>query len=242
MHNERCTSGSVRGHGKPTAETSHGVHVLLQPYLKAPLLGTFFYLYMIVDVYSRKIVGYSVCDVERSDYAARLVDKACQKEGIRKNTLVLHQDNGGPMKGATLKATMEKLGVMASYSRPHVSDDNPFSESLFRTLKYRPKYPSKPFASIEAAKEWVESFVSWYNTEHLHSAIRYVTPAQRHAGEDEAILDHRRKVYEKAKREHPERWSGPIRNWEPIKEVYLNPEEPCKHVNHRRQVPRTGAS
>ena len=211
-------------------------------YLKAPVLGTFFYLYMIVDVFSRKIVGYSVCDVELSDYAARLVDLACQKEGIRKGTLVLHQDNGSPMKGAMLQATLEKLKVAASFSRPHVSDDNPFSESLFRTLKYRPEYPTKPFTSIEAAREWVECFVHWYNNEHLHSAIRYVTPNQRHAGEDEAILSQRQNVYERARQKHPQRWSGKTRNWDSIEEVYLNPEEPCNHVNPRRYVPRTEAS
>jgi len=211
-------------------------------YLKAPVLGTFFYLYMIVDVFSRKIVGYSVCDVESSEEAAQLVDMACQKEGIRKDTLVLHQDNGSPMKGATLQAMLEKLRVAASYSRPHVSDDNAFSESLFRTLKYRPEYPTKPFASIEAAREWVERFVHWYNNKHLHSAIRYVTPNQRHAGEDQVILAQRQKVYERAKQKHPQRWSGKTRNWDTIEEVYLNPEEPCHHVNPRRHVPRKEAS
>ena len=193
-------------------------------FLKGPVMGTFFYLYLFVDIFSRKIVGYRVHEKESSDYAALLMDAICQREGIRRDTLVLHQDNGSPMKGATLKATLDKLGVVPSYSRPHVSDDNPFSESLFRTMKYRPEYPTKPFASLEVASKWVETFVTWYNTEHRHSGIRYVTPEERHNGEDKGILVYRHIVYEAAKKDHPERWSGKTRNWESIRKVYLNPE------------------
>ena len=130
-------------------------------YLKGPVKGTFFYLYMIVDIFSRKIVGRCVRECESSEYAALLVDEACQREGIRKDTLILHQDNGSPMKGATLKATLEKLGVIPSYSRPHVSDDNPYSESLFHTVKYHPEYPTKAFLLLEAAEKWVAGFVKW---------------------------------------------------------------------------------
>jgi len=128
---------------------------------------------------------------------------------------------------------VDKLGVTPSYSRPHVSDDNPYSESLFRTLKYRPEYPTKPFASLEAAIRWVEGFVAWYNTEHRHSSIKFVTPEERHNGEDEEILAYRRKVYEAAKKKHPNRWSGKTRNWDPIKEVYLNPEDPSNMLTKR---------
>lgn len=211
-------------------------------YLRGPVVGTFFYLYLVVDIFSRKIVGYSVREKEFSDYAAILMNDTCQREGIRRDSLVLHQDNGSPMKGATLKATLDKLGVTPSYSRPHVSDDNPFSEALFRTLKYRPEYPTKPFESLEAATKWVEEFVTWYNTEHRHSGIRYVTPDERHSGEDEEILAYRRRVYEKAKQKHPERWSGKTRNWEPIKEVYLNPEDPINRLTNGRDTLRKAAS
>lgn len=211
-------------------------------YLKGPVLGTFFYLYLIVDVFSRMIVGYRVHDKESSDYAALLVDEACQREGIRRNTLVLHQDNGSPMKGATLKATLDRLKVTPSYSRPHVSDDNPFSESLFRTMKYRPEYPTKPFTSLEAAIRWVYAFVTWYNTEHRHSSIRYVTPEERHNGKDEKILAHRQEIYEAAKKKHPERWSGKTRNWEPIREVYLNPDDPMNMLTKGRDSLRKAAS
>jgi transposase InsO family protein len=240
-----------RSASKPQQHTKPREHVALGPnqvwtwditYLRGPVAGTFFYLYLIVDIFSRKIVGRSVREEESSEYAALLVDEACQREGIRKDTLVLHQDNGSPMKGAMLKATLEKLGVMSSYSRPHVCDDNPYSESLFRTLKYRPEYPTKPFESIEAARNWVEGFVQWYNTEHRHSAIRFVTPEQRHNGEEKEILAYRHSVYEIARQKHPERWSGKTRNWEPIEKVFLNPEDPCNTVTSNRKVIQREAS
>lgn len=126
------------------------------------------------------------------------------------------------MKGATMLATLQRLGIVPSFSRPSVSDDNPYSESLFRTLKYTPAYPNRPFESLGAARQWVHRFVQWYNEEHRHSAIRYVTPGQRHRGEDLAILANRTRVYETAKAARPQRWSGDTRNWEPIGEVWLN--------------------
>jgi transposase InsO family protein len=122
-------------------------------------------------------------------------------------------------------ATLQELGVIPSFSRPSVSNDNPYSESLFRTLKYIPGYPGRPFLDLLAARTWVQRFVDWYNHEHLHSAINFVTPEQRHRGLDVEILAQRRQVYEQAKSNHPERWSGDIRNWEPVGEVYLNPEK-----------------
>ncbi len=129
------------------------------------------------------------------------------------------------MKGATMLATLQQLGVMPSFSRPSVSNDNPYSESLFRTLKYRPEYPEKPFTDLQSARDWVLRFVDWYNNKHLHSSIKFVTPAQRHRGEDVDILAKREALYRQAKSENPKRWSGEIRNWEPVKEVYLNPEK-----------------
>ena len=130
------------------------------------------------------------------------------------------------MKGATMKATMDRLGITASFSRPRVSNDNPFSEALFRTCKYRPSWPPRGFATIEAARDWVQAFVSWYNREHRHSAIRFVTPEQRHRGEERALLQKRRQVYELARAARPERWSGSTRCWTPIGSVWLNPERP----------------
>jgi putative transposase len=183
-----------------------------------------------VDVYSRKIVGWEVHPEESAQLAARLVQRAIVDEGADPQRLVLHADNGGPMKGSTMLATLQRLGVVASFSRPSVSDDNPFAEALFRTLKYRPGYPRKPFADIASAHAWVQGFVTWYNGEHLHSGIRYVTPNDRHAGRDKAILAHRHHVYVQAKKRTPRRWSGLTRNWSPIGAVYLNPVKQEAHV------------
>jgi len=192
-------------------------------FLASSIRGAFYRLYLTLDIFSRKIVGWEVHENESADHASVLIRKACLTEGIREDGLVLHSDNGGPMKGATMLATLQKLGVVPSFSRPSVSDDNPYSESLFRTLKYTPAYPSKPFESIEAARQWVHGFVQWYNNEHRHSAIRYVTPNQRHRGTDKALLKQRDVVYEAARKRNPERWSGETRNWNPVTEVWLNP-------------------
>lgn len=191
-------------------------------WLPSLVRGRFFFLYMIIDVFSRKIVAHAVHDREDDVLAAALVAAACAAEGVAREQLVIHSDNGKPMKGATMLATLQQLGVMPSFSRPHVSDDNPYSESLFRTLKYRPEYPAC-FASIEAAAAWVEGFVDWYNNAHLHSAIGFVTPAQRHCGDDQTILLERRNLYQAARRKRPERWSGSCRDWQRIEAVSLNP-------------------
>jgi len=148
----------------------------------------------------------------------------------------LHSDNGSPMKGATMLATLQQLGVAPSFSRPSVSDDNPFSESLFRTMKYTPSFPAKPFESIEAARKWVHEFVQWYNNEHRHSGIQFVTPNQRHQGEDKEILEKRKAVYEAAKDKNPQRWSGEIRDWSPVTEVWLNRPEQPKAGNLPKEV------
>jgi len=194
-------------------------------YLKTSVRGRFFYLYMIVDVWSRKIIAAQVFAEESMDHSSMLLAYACLVHGVQPEELVLHSDNGGPMKGATMLATLHKLGVIPSFSRPSVSNDNPYSESLFRTMKYRPEYPSKPFENIEQAQSWVDGFAFWYNTQHLHSSIRFVTPDDRHFGREEHILANRRKVYEKARRRNPNRWSKQIRNWNPVHQVWLNPEK-----------------
>jgi len=194
-------------------------------YLKTSVKGLFFYLYMIVDVWSRKIIAAQVFAEESMDHCAMLLAHACMIHGVQPEELVLHSDNGGPMKGATMLATLHKLGVIASFSRPSVSNDNPYSESLFRTMKYRPDYPSRPFESIDQAQSWVDGFIFWYNTRHLHSSIRFVTPDDRHYGREEHILSNRRKVYEKARSRNPNRWLKQIRNWNPVYRVWLNPEK-----------------
>lgn len=194
-------------------------------YLQSAVAGLYYYLYLIIDVYSRKIVGWEVHNVENSELSSELIKKTCLSEEVCKldKPPVLHSDNGGPMKGAKMIATLQKLGVVPSFSRPSVSNDNPFSESLFGTLKSGPKWPKKPFDSLEDAQQWVLEFVTWYNFEHRHSGIRFVTPNQRHQGEDGVILERRKALYEKAKKAHPERWTGKIRCWQPVAEVWLNP-------------------
>ncbi len=191
--------------------------------LAAAIRGTFYRLYMVEDIFSRKIVGWEIHEQESAVHASSLISKACLREGIQSGDLVLHADNGGAMKGATMLATLQRLGVVPSFSRPSVSDDNPYSEALFRTLKYVPNYPDKPFESLESAREWVHVFVAWYNEDHRHSAIGFVTPAQRHRGEDADILVARKAVYEQAKARHPERWSGMTRDWSRKEVVWLNP-------------------
>jgi putative transposase len=192
-------------------------------YLRSPVAGQFYYLYLFLDVWSRKIMGWAVLEEESNEAAATLFLETCDEHGIDPEGLVLHSDNGGPMKGATMLATLQKLGVVPSFSRPSVSDDNAYIEALFRTCKYRPGYPSGPFASLEAARTWVADFVLWYNEEHQHSALRFVTPSQRHDGRDAEILAHRREVYENAKARNPKRWTGSTRNWTPVGVVALNP-------------------
>jgi putative transposase len=201
-------------------------------YLRCTIRGLFFYLYMTMDVWSRKIVAWEVFAEESSENASELLTRAYRNEGIAPGNLVVHMDNGSPMKGATLLATLQRLGVATSFSRPSVSNDNPYSESLFRTLKYRPAYPSGgTFCSIEEARQWVAAFVEWYNTRHLHSSIRFVAPDDRHSGRDVAILERRKSTYEQARGRHPERWSGTLRNWETIREVALNPDAiPIRHI------------
>jgi len=194
-------------------------------YCPSRVIGQYYYLYMIEDIYSRKIVGWEVHERESGDYAAKLLERSVWAEKCMRNRLVLHSDNGSPMKCLTMQSKMVELGVSGSRSRPRVSNDNPYSESLFRTVKYHPRWPSEGFESLDAARLWVQSFSVWYNTEHRHSRIKFVTPAQRHNGDDIQILLAREKLYAEAKKKKPLRWSKDTRNWGHIKEVELNPEQ-----------------
>jgi transposase InsO family protein len=194
-------------------------------WLPSVVRGKFFFLYTILDVFSRKIVGQAVHDSESDVHAAVLITAACAAEGVQRDQLVVHSDNGGPMKGATMLATLQALGVVPSFSRPGVSDDNPYIEALHKTIKYCPEYPSRPFASLDAARAWVGRFVHWYNNCHLHSAIGFVTPEQRHRGLDVQILRHRSVVYAAARRRNPQRWSRQCRSWARIDTVRLNPRD-----------------
>ena len=203
-------------------------------YLASTVAGLFFYLYLIMDVFSRKVVGWEVHTEQTGEHASVLFRKAHLREGVADGELVLHSDNGSPMKGATLLVTLQRLGVVPSFSRPSVSNDNPYSEALFKTCKYRPGFPDKPFESLGHARAWLADFVPWYNDEHRHSGIRFVTPGERHTGDDIAVLERRKAVYESAREEHPERWSGDIRNWNRPETVSLNPD---KSGHQKKQEP-----
>jgi putative transposase len=192
-------------------------------WLKGPVKGMFYRLYLIIDIFSRKIVGWEIWETEEAKYAEQLMKKTVISEKIQGKPLVLHSDNGSPMKAATFQVLLEKLGIQSSYSRPRVSNDNPYSEAMFRTLKYRPEFPYKGFKTLEVAREWALKFVNWYNSVHLHSGINFVTPEQCHAGAHIEILKRREEVYEIAKQKHPERWTRSIRDWSAHKSVALNP-------------------
>ena len=225
-----------RGRAKaPKASRPPTTHIATEPrqvwcwdmtYLPAQVMGRWFHLYLILDLYSRKIVGWEVHDSDHADHAAHLVRRTALAEGIAALAAkpVLHGDNGSTLKATTVLAMLNWLGVKPSYSRPRVSDDNAYAESLFRTAKYRPEFPAKGFADLDQARAWATGFVRWYNHDHRHSGIRYVSPAQRHAGDDHAILAARHALYSRARELNPARWSGGTRNWTPVGAVTLNPE------------------
>jgi transposase InsO family protein len=195
-------------------------------FLPAQVQGRWYYLYLILDLYSRKIVGFEVHDTDHAEHAAHLAKRAALAEGIHAKATrpILHGDNGATLKATTVLAMLYWLGIKPSYSRPRVSDDNAFVEALFRTAKYRPEFPLRGFAELDAARQWAARFVHWYNEEHRHSGIRYVTPAQRHAGQDRRVLMTRHALYQQARERNPRRWSGATRNWTPATAVTLNPQ------------------
>lgn len=239
---------SHRGRAKtPQARRKPTTHVARAPnqvwcwdvtWLPSQVTGRWFYLYLILDLYSRKIVGYEVHEAESGEHAAHLLKRTALAEGIHAatNKPVLHGDNGAALKATTVLAMLQWLGVAPSYSRPRVSDDNAFVESLFRTAKYRPGFPVQGFTELQDARTWAAQFVHWYNHEHLHSGLRFVTPAVRHAGLDAAQLQARTQVYERARQRHPQRWTGAIRDWSRVDVVTLNPDRdtvaPAQDLQH----------
>jgi transposase InsO family protein len=239
-----------RGRAKaPRATRPPTTHIATAPrqvwcwdmtYLPALVLGRWFHLYLILDLYSRKIVGWEVHDTDDANHAAHLVRRTALSEGIV--TLVekpvLHGDNGSTLKATTVLAMLNWLGIAPSYSRPRVSDDNPYAEALFRTAKYRPEFPANGFENLEAARAWAAEFVRWYNVDHRHSGIRYVSPDQRHTGADQAILEARHALYLEARERHPARWSRNTRNWSPVHAVTLNPERDTVVTDHHRRAQR----
>lgn len=236
-----------RGYTKPPVKREISTHEATAPnqvwmwditYLNGPIKGTHYYLYLISDLFSRKIVGWEVWEEESAEHASELIRRTTMLERIatRDGVLVLHSDNGSPMKGATMLETRYVLGIVPSNSRPRVSNDNSYAESIFKTLKYRPNYQPKGFGSLTEARRWVQHFVNWYNTEHKHSGISYVSPVERHKGEDREVLEKRKRVYEEAKAKHPERWTKDTRDWTFREKVYLNPEKMEKKANRNDEA------
>lgn len=223
-----------RGQTKSPVKRTKSTHTATGPnqvwmwditWLGGPAKGIYFYLYLILDLYSRKIVGWEVWSEESAEHASVLIKRSTLSEQVNtaSNTLVLHSDNGSPMKGSTMLETLYTLGITPSRSRPRVSNDNPYAESIFRTCKYRPDYPTKGFIDINAAREWVLGFVHWYNYNHKHGGLNFISPNQRHTGQSDAIFKNRERVYQLAKEKHPERWAKSTRNWSLKNEVHLNP-------------------
>jgi transposase InsO family protein len=249
FHRVLREQGQTRHRGRakaPQRRRQPTTHVAMAPnqvwcwdmtFLPAQVTGQWFYLYLILDLYSRKIVGFEVHDTDSADHASHLVRRTALAEGIAQALAkpVLHGDNGATLKATTVLAMLHWLGIEPSYSRPRVSDDNAYAESVFRTAKYRPEFPARGFATLDEARTWARRFVHWYNHEHRHSGIRYVTPAQRHVGEDHAILAERHALYQHARERNPRRWSRRTRNWEPVTSVMLNPER-------ESAVPKAAAS
>ena len=202
-------------------------------WLATTVRGLYLHLYLVLDVWSRRIVGWCIAERGSAEIAAELITHACREGKFDPKGLVLHSDNGKPMRASTFIATLQWLGVVPSFSRPHVSDDNPYSEALFRTLKHTPAYPRLPFESLASAQRWMRRFAAWYNGEHRHSAIRYVTPDERHYGREKEILARRERLYEQARQSNPERRTGATRNWAPVLAVTLNPAGVPEAANTR---------
>jgi len=224
-----------RGHSKSPIKRAISTHSATAPnqvwmwditWLGGPAKGIYYYLYLILDLFSRKIVAWEIWSEESAEHASTLIKRCALSEQthLTSKPLVLHSDNGSPMKGSTMLQTLYTLGITPSRSRPRVSNDNPYAESIFRTCKYRPDYPMQGFININSAREWVLKFVHWYNFNHKHSGLNFITPNQRHTHQATEIFSKRDEVYRLAREKHPQRWSNSTRNWSLENEVWLNPE------------------
>ena len=173
--------------------------------LLGPAKWTYFYLYVILDVFSRYVTGWMVAMRESAELAKRLIEESCKKQCIQPGQLTLHADRGTSMSYKPVAFLLADLGVTKTHSRPHVSDDNPYSESQFRTMKYRPGFPDR-FGCIQDSRAFSQGFFRWYNEEHRHSGLALLTPAMVHHGQSAFILEHRQTVLDAAYRAHPERF------------------------------------
>jgi putative transposase len=175
--------------------------------LKGPFTWTYFYLYVVLDIFSRYIVGWMVAHREQDALAKRLIEETCQKQNIQQGQLIIHADRGSSMKSKAVAHFLSDLGITKTHSRPHVSNDNPYSESQFKTLKYCPAFPVR-FGSIQDSRSFCQGFFPWYNKEHCHSGIGLMTPESVHYGQAEGIFTARSTVLAKAYEKHPNRFKG----------------------------------
>jgi putative transposase len=183
-------------------------------------------LYTVLDIFSRYVVGWMIAEVESSDLAKQLIAATARKQGIQPDQLTLHADNGSPMKGKLLSQLLVDLGITKSHSRPHTSDDNPFSEAQFKTMKYRPDYPDR-FDSIEVARQWARVFFAWYNDDHYHSGLNLMTPVSVHYGQADSVQQQRQRVMLEAFEAYPERFRGRIPTVKSVPSaVYINRPKP----------------
>ncbi len=236
LNAHRGKSRAPRKTKKPTSFAAHAPNEVWTwdiTWLNSYTKGIYFKLYLILDIFSRKVVGWEVWDDENGELAAELMQRTVYKEKVNRKPLVLHSDNGAPMKSYTLKAKLEDMSIVSSYSRPRVSNDNPYSESQFKTLKYRPNYPHSGFSSIEKAREWVLEFVTWYNEIHYHSGINHLTPSMLHDGNPEKVMKKRIAVYNSAKLLNPSRFNNGIRNFKVPRVSYLNPEKDDEDIKSK---------
>ena len=191
--------------------------------LRGPRKWTYYYLYVILDIYSRYTVGWMLATRESSDLARKLIRETTQKQGVSRDELTIHSDRGPSMASHNVAQLLALLGVTKSHSRPHVSNDNPFSESQFKTMKYSPAFPAR-FGSQEDALSFCREFFRWYNEEHYHSGIGLLTPASLHYGEAQGVIEERQKILEAAYRKHPERFvKGRPKSGSVPKAVWINP-------------------
>lgn len=194
--------------------------------LKGPAKWTYFYLYVIMDIFSRYVVGWMVAHREQAALAKRLIEESCQKQNIKPGQLSIHADRGSSMRSKTVFNLLGDLGVTQTHSRPHVSNDNPYSEAQFKTLKYRPDFPDR-FGSLSDARAFCQEFFRWYNNVHKHSGIAFLTPAQVHYQEDRQILHRRAEVLRSAYKLNPARFKGKLPKPFPLPEAaWINPPRP----------------
>lgn len=190
--------------------------------LLGPVKWTYYYLYVILDMFSRYVVGWMLANRESASLAKELIEESCRRQGIGEEQLTLHADRGPSMKSKTVALLLADLGVTKTHSRPHVSDDNPYSEAQFKTLKYRPEFPER-FGSMQHGRRFCRTFFPWYNHEHYHSGIGLLTPAMVHYGHAAAVLRKRHEVLESAYAMHPERFvRHPPRPQQLPSEVWIN--------------------